>query len=367
MSWRFPIYQAHGDGTETLVDPSVPFSGVDMQIALNGADDFQATVKPVVPRLRGLIREDSTVVYAVWNERDVFGAWAVDQVESAGGELSVSGTDLLYRCLSDVPYEGTYKKVNYEGMEIARHILDYAQEQPGGNLGIVADSLMSGVLLGKPEKHVEFTTGGGDDVNFDAGPWTLMWWKDDDLKKAFDDVRTAVRFEWMMRHRIDSAGVPHHRLMFGVPRIGRRRADLRFRLGENVFKQPTIAPGDYFSTVVALGAGEGAKMRRATADAPRNGLLRRVKTISDKSWSQSQAKRAAVAEVKAQVESTTDTVAIRDPRSFLAYFPGDELRVVADTGWQDLDYWGRIKTLSISPDDGDDVQVEFESGDDGDE
>lgn len=363
MTWRFPIYRANGDGTETLLDPAVPFSGVDAQIAINGGDDFKASIKPVVPRLHGLVEEDKTIVYALHNEQ-VFGAWPVDVAEAVGGELSVQGTGFLQRALKDVAYEGRYKKVKFEALDIARHIVSYAQGFPGGDLGIVADDLVSGVLMGEEEKHNEFTTGEGEDVEFDSGPYTLMWWKDDDLYKAFTDLADAVPFDWMMRHEIRD-GVPSHQLMLGYPQIGRRRKDLRFRLGENIFEQPQVNSGEYFSTVIALGAGEGAKMKRAQVDVPRKGRLRKVKTISDKSWdTKKKCHRAANRAAKSQVESETSTVVIRDPSTFLHYYPGDEIRVHADEGWRDLDYWGRIKSIGVSPDDGDDLTIEFGGGDD---
>lgn len=110
---------------------------------------------------------------------------------------------------------------------------------------------------------------------------------------------------------------------------------------------------DYASGVLLLGAGEGdARIR--TSKSTNTGKLRRV-TVQSAPQATTQAKANTEADTylkSAQVERAIQSLSvINHPNaSFGTFSPGDEIRVVGNAGWAELDTWVRIEKITYSPD-----------------
>lgn len=149
-----------------------------------------------------------------------------------------------------------------------------------------------------------------------------------------------------------------HKLELGYPSIGRRRHDLRFVLGENVMVDPEfVRDGELFANYIhVLGAGEGQKMIRAYLGAA-DGRLRRVAQIANKELrsktSASSLGRRELAKRKGL--PAVEQFVVRDhPNAPIgSWRVGDEVNLIADSGWIKFDAWVRILSSTISPDRGD--------------
>jgi hypothetical protein len=146
----------------------------------------------------------------------------------------------------------------------------------------------------------------------------------------------------------------------GTPRIGRKRADLRFAQGENIvaLAKPEGMGDEYANEVIVLGRGEGQKMKRAqVADtaAWASSRLRRVATVTDKTLSSATALRK-----RGQQELAGRTAALQIPAIQIVDHPnarfgswslGDDIRVQLHLPWiGDVDVWHRIISDEISAD-----------------
>lgn len=182
----------------------------------------------------------------------------------------------------------------------------------------------------------------------EAVPYTITWWENHDLGQLIDDLAAQTPFDYREVTRWDGEELTH-RLELGYPRLGTRREQLRFEVGVNVTIPPPAQEGDYASEVTVLGAGEGRAMIRATATG-NPGRLRRAVVVEHKDAkttfranfmaSGSLARRTA--------EWVFDTLEIIDHPSapYGSFGPGDEIHVVGDAGWIQLDHWVRIKEIT---------------------
>ena len=73
----------------------------------------------------------------------------------------------------------------------------------------------------------------------DHKPYELLWWESPDCGSEIDSLATQVPFDYRERHQwnADRTEVEHF-LDMAHPMLGRRRPDLRFAVGENVYVVP---------------------------------------------------------------------------------------------------------------------------------
>ncbi|WP_143018730.1 hypothetical protein [Geodermatophilus sp. DSM 45219] len=192
-------------------------------------------------------------------------------------------------------------------------------------------------------------------VATDEGPFELNPWTTDDLGSVIDNLSRSTPFEYHERHRWNQGRTAvEHELVFGYPRLGVRRENLRFIIGENVLNQPSITAGEeYANHVRFLGAGEGRDMVRKEVRID-DGRLRRMVTVEDKSVrSPRQAEDLARAElIRRQSGIRSMNVVVRDtPMTPLgSWNVGDEIRLQGDVDWMPIDLWFRVISVTISPD-----------------
>lgn len=177
------------------------------------------------------------------------------------------------------------KYVDTDPLDIVRDIWAYLSDQENG-LVVSVDSTSSPVTVGEEEEDVEFTTGQGEDVSFQAGPYKLVWYQADDLLKHIDDLSEETPFEWRERTIFDrrSDAPPQFHIELGYPRLESAvRDNLHFTVGVNVRDVAFEDEEDYFSEVLVLGNGEGQSTKRGRGYRRRVDRLRRVKVIEDNS------------------------------------------------------------------------------------
>lgn len=362
--WRYFATRLNGDGTEDLLDPDLPLEGVSIEDVLSGDGGLQGTLEPAYSRLLGpdgnpMFQEWSTALYAEY-DGDIRGGGILTYsgFEGSKWELEATGFTGYGR---DLPYTGPgYKGIKVDPIDVARHIWDHIQGHPGGDIGLTfdQDTTKGEVSIGTELKQVEFDTQEGP-VSFEAGPYKLNWYTNHDLQGDFDDLASDTPFDYRVRHYWDGDTI-RHRVVIGYPKIGRRRNDLRFVHGVNIF-DPVALDRDgetYASGTMVLGAGEGAAMIHALREPPTRpgNRLRRIAVVTDDTIrSRRRARRRADAENQWRKRlDDVESVIVRDhPSARLgAAKVGDEIRLEGRGDWVDLNMWVRILAITTQPEDG---------------
>src|SRR5699024_3881800 len=356
--WRY-IAQRLPSGE--WLDWDLPLSDVEIAHQLSGPGGLNGTVPVEVARLIG---PDGLPVLLPWG----CAIWAEASGEIRGGGILVrnefDGAQWQLECVGLAGYAAgqpwlgkEYSGVKVDPLSIVVRIWDHLQGEPGGDLGLVVDSTKSPVRVGTEKKDVEFTTGSGEDVSFESGPFKLTPWDTDDVGKVIDDLAESTPFDYVTHTSWDgSSDSLKHRLELAYPRRGSRRHDLRFVVGENVTVDPqqTMDGDDYASVVLGIGSGEGRDAARAVVTKDR-GRLRRAVSVSDKS---ARSKRAITSVAKSELKARSGAVQVESisvaegPLAEVASLVvGDEIFVQSDAGWLDLNLWVRVLGISWAPDD----------------
>lgn len=380
QGWRYLAFRMNGDGTETLLSGDVPLSGARMREDLSGPGGIRGTISPAVARLRTGSGQPLFVPWstALFAEKD-----GVLRGGALLADMSEKGADLSLDCvgftgyLNGQPYTENRSWITEDPLVIARHLWAHQQWRQRGNLGVTLDDTLSGQYIGTPEDSVKWgevtetqwnrlmaqgwkgKAGDGEEriyppENADTGPYTLQWWKDHDLGKAFEDLALNTPFDYLMTHSWDGEAIRHH-LRLGYPVIGQRRQDLTFEVGVNVFDSPTIDyDGDaYASEVIVLGAGEGRKIIRG-GDARDTGRLHRAVVVQDKTLLRDgDADRLASRELAFRLgDADFDQIVVKEhPNAPLGSFaPGDEIEVRQRPEWSaPFSLWVRILAVETEP------------------
>lgn len=401
MAWRYIAARLNGNGTETFLDYDLPLAGAEIHRELSGPGGLSGTISPEVAALKGpdgepILQPWSTVIYA--EESGVIRDGAIlESLTENGPDLDLDAVGFTGYA-KDEPYTSVYTVYETDALAVARHVWAHIQSKRGGNLGIEVDDTRSGVLLGIPEdpkltaaKSAEGSALAAYDAkrkaynanksaankkamedakkaldkakdttskikDGEAKPYVLNWWETFDLGGELDALAADTPFDYRMEHSWSGDEVKHF-LRLGYPLLGRRRHDLRFMVGENVYTVPQVERNgeDYADTVVVLGAGEGRKMVRATASNV-SGRLHRTKIHEDKSLrTTARAQRVASALLKAYSgePQVTELEVVDHPNARLgSYDVGDEILVQHPDGWSDVAVWSRIISISFHPESG---------------
>ena len=206
----------------------------------------------------------------------------------------------------------------------------------------------------------------GEKIVWEYDAYKLNWYSTHDLASNIDDLAAATPFDWHMTHHWaqgpEGDEIRHH-IRLGYPRLGRRRDDLRFVIGENVKVIPTVERrgADYANEVLVLGAGEGSAQVVGRAQRPRDGRPRRVATISAP-WitNNAFATNYAAQQLASRnaVEDVSEIVVTNHPHARVgAVDLGDEILLEGETGWADLEVWTRVLARSFSPESDDSMTL----------
>lgn len=208
-----------------------------------------------------------------------------------------------------------------------------------------------GEIIETPEETPE------EAAKFQYDAFKLNWYETLDLGSTLADLASMTPFDWHLTHRWDGDEIRHN-IRLGYPRLGRRREDLRFVVGENIGVAPSVErdASEYANEVVVFGAGEGSSIIVGRAFRRDDTRIRRVATISDPSIKTIVAANARAEQELAKrynVEEVTEVTLKNHPHAPLGSIDlGDEILVEGDLGWIDLEMWCRVIGRTMSPDDG---------------
>ena len=343
--WRYIASRLNGDGTETILDWNLPLSDVSVQESLSGHGGLDAKITPEVASLKGedgkpIFIPESTAIYAEASGQ-IRGGGIVTQKPMDGPTLSLDCIGFSGRWQGQ-PWAGEDKYDTADPLAIDRYIIEEFQKKPFdiGLKPVGADTSqmvrLSETVTGKNELYY------------------LAYWETLDLDKERAQLAEIGGYEWVTKHRWSGEKIVHE-IEYGYPRLGSRRSDLRFVVGENIAQDiPATDDGDeYASHVLVLGAGQGRKMVRAEANRPTN-RLGKWKVITDKSiGKESVARERAETELKAltgELDITEITVWDHDNAPIGTYHAGDEILIQSGEGWADFgDLWVRVLGIIHHP------------------
>lgn len=350
MSWHYFATRLHGDGTETLLATDLELRGVRITRALSGHGAIEGQVDVVVPRLvndgRPVFEEWSTALYAERDGRQIIGAGILGEggVSREGPRLSLHALGWT-SYLDGLHFGGDRTWTEVDPADLVRYAWQYVQGKDGGNIGLTVDQTTTPVRFGTPPTD--------EDEDGDPVKWNL--WSTHDLGAEVDRLIQTTPMAYRTTHAYRADGTIRHHLELGYPTLGRRRPDLRFVVGENVYLDPAVTGAPWASEVIVLGAGEGRQMKRAVATRPRGGRLRRSTVVVDKTLaSKAACEREAAAELAWRSGGDdAHTIEVRDhPNAPLgSWSPGDEVLVQGDgESWAGgLRQWFRILADEINP------------------
>lgn len=364
--WRYFATRLNGDGTETLLDPDLPLESVTIEDVLSGHNALSGEIEPAYSRLLGpdgepILREYSTAIYAE-NDGVVRGGGIITASAFTGPNWEIEATGFTGYAI-DMPWVARgYKGIRVDPIDMVRVIWDHIQSMPGGNIGLEFDSTDTGgkESIGTELKQVEFDTQEGP-VSFEAGPYKLNWYSNHDLAGDIDDLASDTPFDYHERHYWDAEGNLRHHVDIGYKKLGRRRNDLRFTYGVNVFESPSVDRDGalYASGTMVLGAGEGAAMIRSIrepATRPGNRLRRVAVVVDDTIKSKKKARRRADAENqwRARLDDVGSIIVRDHPNAPMgAVSVGDEIRIEGRGDWVDIDMWVRVLAIAMQPESSD--------------
>lgn len=354
MTWNFLATRMNGDGTETLIANELPISGPEIDLVLNGHGGFKGTITPEIARLKDhrgdpIFVPWSTAIYAEASGL-IRGGGILESDPDQGPALTL---DCLGHSgyLAGTRYTGAQAIERGDPLATAWHLWEHTQARPGFNIGMTLTGAKTSRQMFLGDDNVTPST-----TPQKVDPYVLAWWETHDLAKEFDALAELAPFEWTVHHRWDGDTIVHE-LATGYPRLGRRRDDLRFVVGENVTVQPQIdRDGEgYASDVFVIGAGEGRTMLHQEQSEPRRTRLGRDAVIVDKTITTPNAARArAAAELRARTgdEDITEISVADHPNARLGtYDVGDDILIETAPGWTSArELWVKILGISIRPD-----------------
>jgi hypothetical protein len=361
--WKYIATRLNGDGTETLLDPDVGIEEVQIEEVLSGDNSITGTISPGLKKYldsygRSLFKPWSTALYA---ESDgsirCGGIMTGGSFDGSEGSLEFTG---FTGYLRDLPYTGSgYAGIQVDPADVVDVIWNHAQGQPGGNLGVHIPDWKTGIKIGTTLEQVEFDTQSGP-VSFESGPVKLNWYSTFDLAGMIDDLASENSFDYRERHYWKPDGSIGHEIEFKHPSIGRKRTDLRFTFGVNVFEVPSVAwdGGEYATGVMVLGAGEGASGIKSLHEPGRSkgDPLRRVAIVQDdtiKSKKNADSRAKSELQWRKSLDDISDIVVHDHPDAPLgAAQVGDTINLTGRTDWGSISITARILSIAYEPDSG---------------
>src|SRR5699024_2215434 len=233
---------------------------------------------------------------ALWVEADgvFYGGRIVTTVEHAEREIRVACAGVTGYA-QDMPWLAPREDlVRVDALALVRKVWAHLQGRTGRDLALDVDELTAPVRVGEEERDVEFSTGDGQDVSFETGPFRLNPVDTQDLAKTVEDLAADTPFDYVEETRWVGESI-RHRMRLGYPALGVTRSDFVLDTRVNMTVLPTLGfdENEYASEVLLVGAGEGRDA--VTAHVPtKPSRLRRVAIVTDQSLtSKASATRAA--------------------------------------------------------------------------
>lgn len=196
-------------------------------------------------------------------------------------------------------------------------------------------------------------------VTWQYDAYKLNWYETLDLGSSMNDLAANTPFDWHMVHRWNEFDEIEHHIRLGYPKLGRRRDDLRFVVGENIHQTPSVERdgAEYANEVVVFGAGEGSLQVIGRAFRRDDGRVRKVAVVSAP-WITHDFTARAHAELELakrfNIEDIAEVTLVNHPHAPMGSVDlGDEIFIQGDIGWIEIDAWCRVVGRTMSPDDSD--------------
>lgn len=355
--WNFMAGRLDGDGSVEILEPELPINVTAITQGLSAPSGMTGSISMALERLKSngnpVFEPWNTVILAVADDvlrgytlyrKPSFDdtAWNLDQIGLSGYP-------------SGMPYDGSVQFIGADPLDIFRHIWNHLQTKPYGNLGVTIDDTTSTVKVGIAQTDVAFDTSTGQSVAFEAGPRKLNWWSTKDLGQEIDNYAAEAPFDWAEQLSW-SGDQPHCHIRLGYPQIGGRKEGMRLVLGENLATMPTVGTGDFANQAWVLGAGEGQDMIRGTAGVS-DGRIRRIKVVEEKSQASVGQATTRARDIlnRTRGQFIVDQLEVYDQpdRPLAAIELGDEIPLVVETNWVELNTYVRVIGRSDDPTKGD--------------
>jgi hypothetical protein len=378
--WRYFATRLNGNGTETLLDMDLPIEDVQIEDVLSGDQSLNCKIDPAFTRLRDdhgvpILHEWGTGIYAESDGDIRFGGilthsgfngpeWGLECVGFTGYARDMPWTAYSGRLRPPgwtTGTDGGGKGVKVDPLDVVRVLWDQIQEQPGGNIGLVPGDTTTGgkVLIGSALAADQYDPAGGgiDGVALETQAYQAAIHSLHDIAGDIDSLAGATPFDYHERHQWKADGTIGHYLDFGYPKIGRKRDDLRFVFGVNIFESPSVDnDGDiYASGTLVLGRGDGAGARRALVEPPSRpqNRLRRIAVVTDDTLRSNGACRNRAEQENAwrrNLDDITSFTAVDHPNARLgAAKVGDTIRIEGQGDWKNFDVQVRILSIAYEP------------------
>lgn len=329
--------------TDTILS-ELPLRDVTFSSVLNGSGSFSATIPYNDPRwdkigIKGATTPRKTALYV---DRDGVLVWGgiIWTRLPEDGRLRIDGND-FWSYFRHRYIRATQTFAAVDQLTIAQDLIDYAQGQTGGDIGVQVGSEVSGVLRDRP-----------------------YWgYERKNIGEAIEQLASVIDgFDFAVDVRYAS-GIPERVLSLGYPRRGRTASASghvfeRSRTGGNIVKYPWPEDGTETANLIdAIGAGEGDSMLISTAVDQSQidlglPLLEAVTTYKDVSVQETLTEHAQGDLEKARQVISRPQVTVRadaDP-VFGSYIVGDEARFrISDEWFDDIDTYYRITGTSVTP------------------
>lgn len=376
--WRYIATRLNGDGTETVIDDSLPLTGVSIENVLSGDSSINATISPAYLNLKDssgqlVIAPWSTAIYAEQGG-EIRAGGIVTNPSRSKQSLSIEAVGFTGYA-REMPWigaqptstpsgwsvpagkDGSGFGVRVDPIDMMRVIWAEIQSHPGGNIGLQFAPTTTGgaVTLGTDLESVEFDPAGDDPpVTFEAGPYKLNWYTNHDLGGDIDTLAADTPFDFVERHYWSGDQIIHY-VDIGYPRIGRKREDIRFVYGRNVYEEPDMeVDSAMFATgVMVLGAGEGSSTVRYVKEPNPTNSLRRIAVVTDdriKSYTEGRNRADREYQARSKILDVTTITAIDHPDApFGSVGLGDEVLLEGRGDWGDFSLWVRVTAISYSP------------------
>ncbi len=326
-----------------VIREELPLTGVRWSKALNAPGAFNANIRYTHPKAtRGNLDPGRTAVYVRRNGLVVWGGilWTARKVK--GNDVLQLGCLGFWSYFRHRRLRHSFKFTNKDQLAIFRDIVNYAQgdavtnknggtttyPQPGGSLGVVVGTEMSGVLRVKTVNGFERSVVGAECESLSG------------LSNGFD-------FGIEITEPIEGTFVKT--LQLGYPRRG-RRTNLVFEQGKNVKLLDWQLDADRLENRVdAIGAGEGAAMLISTAEDAN--VLNIGYPVLDGTTSHKDVTQSATLLAHAERRLTNLRLPVSIPTLSLrvteegevgSFIEGDECLVRADDGYVQFDNYFRV-------------------------
>jgi hypothetical protein len=352
--WHYRARRINGDGSfGKWLDQELPLQGVQINDVLSGSSVMSATIAPKYAWLQAddgdyALREYATVIYAEADGVVQFGGLFVSGSFGAGGEFKLEMAGFTFYAKGR-PYRGRIELTEVDPLYVVRHLWEHIQSQERSNLGMYVGPTTT------PERIGKAAGTNTDGTSQDATPLKLNPEDTTDIGGLIDELAKATPFDYREIVEWNSTKTEIlHGLIFGYPRLGARRHDVRLVYGENIFTMPAIERdgGRFANMVMFRGAGEGSAMIKAEASEP-DGRLLKIATVDDDSvtdpnHAMTRARRELG--IRSQMTVVRSVKVVTTGNAKLgSVVPGDEVRLQAETDWVDVDLWCRVVSIGVTP------------------